>query len=811
MKKTKLFLKMVVLAMVSALMSGCAEEIDALLSANQSVIQKTTISLADDTSTRGAIAADGKTSFLVNDQIAVIYQNTSGKTVKAVSAALTGTDLTDGGASATFTVELKSPKAGTKVRYIYPASMAATTIAEDVAPDAAATVNTAGLATQDGTLATLANDYGLAVYDGTMSTSATLPTGTDVILKNQLAILKLQSIKINPTTEIRSQITDLTVTDGTYAYTINRTAGDGPIFVAMLPTTGDITISTTVSGISYTKTATAETLESNKIYPVNLTMAPDFLATPLTVEAAVAGAAVTFDINTSAATNPIYYSTNGTEWTEYTDNTPITLTNVGDIVQFRGDNARYATGPGTSICSKINFSENCYVYGNIMSLITSTDFSTETTLTGSYSLYGLFYDNSHLLTDASRPILLPATTLTDQCYSSMFGSCTNLTIAPELPAMEMKKRCYNNMFEGCTKLIAAPELPATTLADDCYGSMFELCTELITAPELPATTLAKGCYYYMFSGCSKLATAPELPATTLANECYMYMFTGCTKLSSVTCLATNISADDCLSSWLYEAGTDDGCERIVYVDPTMLAVGTDDNNGEWRLADSGEDGKRWSLSNKDFLSLTSADIGKVLGANGCIYANATAATTAGTTAEAMIAYVGPATGEEAYNFTHGLALALSDTNSYYWGNWDSSSSTVHTYTTTSSSFASESGLQYNSYDPDHNSDTYPAFKAAMANNGTVAPTGCSAWFLPTGYQWNQMINACKNVLGTKNSYEDLRDGFNSVGGTNLQSLAYWSSTEYNYSGAWYYVFFNGTWESNDKEEPNIIIRSALAF
>ena len=799
MKKTKLFLKMVVLAMVGALMSGCAEEIDALLSANQSVIQKTTISLADDTSTRGAIAADGKTSFSVNDQIAVIYQNTSDKTVKAVSAALTGTDLIDGGASATFTVELKSPKAGTKVRYIYPASMAATTIAEDVAPDAAATVNTAGLATQDGTLATLANDYGLAVYDGTMSTSATLPTGADVILKNQLAILKLQSIKINPTTEIRSQITNLTIDDGTNAYTVNRTAVDAPIFVAMQPTTGDITISTTVSGISYTKTATAETLESNKIYPVNLTMAPDFLATPLTVEAAVAGATMTFDINTSAATNPIYYSTNGTEWTEYTDNTPITLTNVGDIVQFRGDNARYATGPGTS--SNISFSDNCYVYGNIMSLITSTDFSTETTLTGSYSFYYLFYDNSHLLTDASRPLLLPATTLADYCYDAMFEGCTELITAPELPATTLANDCYRYMFCYCTKLTTAPELPATTLADYCYDSMFEGCTELITAPELPATTLAKGCYYYMFSGCSKLATAPELPATTLANECYMYMFTGCTKLSSVTCLATNISADDCLSSWLYEAGTDDGCERIVYVDPTMLAVGTDDNNGEWRLADSGEDGKRWSLSNKDFLSLTSADIGKVLGANGCIYANATAATTAGTAAEAMIAYVGSATGEEAYNFTHGLALALSDANSGNACKWKTENTDAG-HTKQTSNFTSESGLQYN--DATHNTDTYPAFKAAIANNGTAAPTGCSAWFLPTAYQWNQMINACKNVLGTNNNFTDLRDGFN------LQSGYYWSSSESLSNIAWEYNFYDGSWKLGSKDNGNYV-RSALAF
>ena len=113
MKKTKILLKMAALAVVGAMMSGCAEEIEVLQPANQRVVQKTTISLADDATTRGAIAADGSTSFLVDDQIAVIYQDTNGKTMKAVSAALTDADLTDGGASATFTVELFSPKAGT--------------------------------------------------------------------------------------------------------------------------------------------------------------------------------------------------------------------------------------------------------------------------------------------------------------------------------------------------------------------------------------------------------------------------------------------------------------------------------------------------------------------------------------------------------------------------------------------------------------------------------------------------------------------------------------------------------------------------
>ena len=60
------------------------------------------------------------------------------------------------------------------------------------------------------------------------------------------------------------------------------------------------------------------------------------------------------------------------------------------------------------------------------------------------------------------------------------------------------------MFQGCTSLTTAPELPATTLADSCYSSMFYVCSSLTQAPALPATTLADYCYYYMFSGCTSL-------------------------------------------------------------------------------------------------------------------------------------------------------------------------------------------------------------------------------------------------------------------------------------------------------------------
>lgn len=274
MKKNKIFLKMAALAVVGTMMSGCAEEINTLQTANQTVIQKISISLADNAGTRGAISSsDGTTTFLSNDKIAVIYQNTNGKTVKAESFALTSTDISDNGASATFSVEINSPLAGGYVRYIYPASMAAaeTDIVPEEVPSQPTSINEMALATQDGTLETIASSLGLAVYDGTMSATATLPTGTGVELKNQLAIGKF-TIKNGGGDDITNTITSLSINDGYSTYTITTTTPLSTFYVAMQPVSSSQTVkvNATDGTKNYYKSVTGNTLAANNIYAITV-------------------------------------------------------------------------------------------------------------------------------------------------------------------------------------------------------------------------------------------------------------------------------------------------------------------------------------------------------------------------------------------------------------------------------------------------------------------------------------------------------------------------------------------------------------
>ena len=144
------------------------------------------------------------------------------------------------------------------------------------------------------------------------------------------------------------------------------------------------------------------------------------------------------------------------------------------------------------------------------------------------------------------------------------------------------------------------------------------------------------------------------------------------------------------------------------------------------------------------------------------------------TERAMIAYLGSETDHATYK--HGLALALSDEGSMNW--------------------------------------TTATGASGAAAHTPAAPTTTSSWQLPSRDQWNKMIDACKNVLGTKNDYQDLKGGFSGItGASNLQSSDYWSSTEYDSdsSHAWYYSFGHGGCSHVGKNLGVIRVRACLAF
>jgi hypothetical protein len=172
---------------------------------------------------------------------------------------------------------------------------------------------------------------------------------------------------------------------------------------------------------------------------------------------------------------------------------------------------------------------------------------------------------------------------------------------------------------------------------------------------------------------------------------------------------------------------------------------------------------------------TTSDKGKLICTAGHIHVyGEDAACTAGRVAK--IIYVGP-TGHATYN--HGLALALEDMSTLL--TWDNSGA---------------------------NNDGKTAAEWCSAWN-TSKPVTDAEWLLASKDQWNYMLGT--NGAGSSTT---LLDGFTSVGGSNLESQDYWSSTEYesNTDEAWMFNFGYDSWYDYPKAETAYpLVRACLAF
>ena len=245
----------------------------------------------------------------------------------------------------------------------------------------------------------------------------------------------------------------------------------------------------------------------------------------------------------------VEYSTDKRNWSIITfdTTTPQTVTiSEGEKLYLRNDSGLFNYRDGNyKYITTINTTQKCKVGGNINTLLNYNEEIVD--ISGKDGCFTELFRNATNITDVSN-LVLPATTLANSCYYSMFSSCKSLVNAPSLPATTLTDGCYQYMFSGCTSLTTAPALPATTLAYSCYISMFSSCSSLTTAPALPATNLADYCYQYMFRECSNLINLPELPATELKRNCYEYMFDGCKSLVTAPALPATKLAESCYSN-----------------------------------------------------------------------------------------------------------------------------------------------------------------------------------------------------------------------------------------------------------------------
>jgi hypothetical protein len=162
-------------------------------------------------------------------------------------------------------------------------------------------------------------------------------------------------------------------------------------------------------------------------------------------------------------------------------------------------------------------------------------------------------------------------------------------------------------------------------------------------------------------------------------------------------------------------------------------------------------------------AIVNPQVGQIIGSDGKNYA-ADATLPSGVTAVAMIAYVGSETDDTDY--TGGLAIALSNEGRM---NWSTAKSTCE---------------------------------------GKTAVTGAK-WCLPSQNQWKAMFKANG---GSESSYTGLNTAISTAGGTALQKICYWSSTEHGEVNAYYvYLFSGNAYFSNASKGIDYLVRAVLAF
>jgi hypothetical protein len=247
MKKAMKFFSMAALCIAMVAMVGCSKDEEQPAGSGKVVVSTTTIGLGSSEASKH-LDESGTKTFAAGEEIAVIYENTSSTMVKT-TVTLTAGDISNGGKEATVSVAMTDPEADGAVKFIYPASMA----------NDDGTVNYDALYNnQDGTMATLSSNFDYAEYSGTLS-GEILPAD-NLMLTNQLAVLKFTVQNTANSQDITSSVTMLTVKHGSDIYSVTPATSQSTFWVAVKPidaNDGDIAIYAVVGKDLYKKTVSS--------------------------------------------------------------------------------------------------------------------------------------------------------------------------------------------------------------------------------------------------------------------------------------------------------------------------------------------------------------------------------------------------------------------------------------------------------------------------------------------------------------------------------------------------------------------------
>lgn len=311
---------------------------------------------------------------------------------------------------------------------------------------------------QKGTLADIAANYDYATADvKVLYADDSFVSATDAHFINHQAIVRFNLINGTQALEATSLTIDgdgliqkVTAADPatTGPVTVTPQSAASEIYAALSGLNGMVTLTAVAGNRTYTATSTqAQSFADGRYYRFTVDMQRPSVAypEPLTLECfnSIDGRGCYVTVNYPP--DELQYTTDGgTTWKDYTSKR-IWIA-IGGKVSFRGT----GTKSSSSNYMNIKCDGDCYVYGNVMSLL-SHDFATMTELPYANTFQNLFMDNQYITHVEGKDLVLPAYELKKSCYYQMFYGCKNFNYVKCLATDISKDNCTHNWLYNTAK------------------------------------------------------------------------------------------------------------------------------------------------------------------------------------------------------------------------------------------------------------------------------------------------------------------------------------------------------------------------
>ena len=229
----------------------------------------------------------------------------------------------------------------------------------------------------------------------------------------------------------------------------------------------------------------------------------------------------------SAPVVDLMTSRDGDTWSPYTVGNTITLSNVGDFVQFKaGPGGNQAMGTSSDGYNYFSMTGKVAASGNLVSLLDETCTMNEIVAPGAFRR--IFFECMSLV----KAPEIPFTKLSDYCFKEAFQK-VSITETPMVQATVYGVRACDNMFSWNTKLtkLNFTDKPIS-ISDNSFKGFFYNVASLVDVPEaIRVSTPSTSSFDALYQFCSSIKIPTSFYVNELPSSLFYNTYTGCSSLS----------------------------------------------------------------------------------------------------------------------------------------------------------------------------------------------------------------------------------------------------------------------------------------